>query len=726
MKSQKNEILEFFSKQDERPLTLNELYNQLKVYDEQDKMFVKLMIEDLLDEGKLHAAGRSRYSVKAKENSLIEGKVDFVNPNFGFIRYNDEQADIYVHRDDMNGALDGDTVKVKITKKVDKKSKNPEGKVVEIISRGRTNLVGKIKIFKNYALVQPDNRGFHESIFIPKDKTLGADSDDLVIVEITNFPTGNTQGSGVVSSVLGKSGDNNAEMNAIMAEFGLPVQFPKEVEEEAKRISEEIPQNEIAKRRDFRETLTFTIDPHDAKDFDDAISFKKLENGNYEIGVHIADVSHYVTPKTKLEKEALRRATSVYLVDRTIPMLPEKLSNNLCSLRPNEDKLVFSAVFEITPNAKVVNEWFGRCIIHSNKRFSYEEAQEVIEGKPDETYSSVLTDLNNLAKILKETRFRNGAFNFETNEVKFNLDSTGKPIGIYQKVRKDAHKLIEEFMLLANKQVATFVFNKGPKTQEPYTMVYRVHEPPNPSKLETFAKFASKMGFTVKTGSNEQLSKSLNVLMHEIEGKPIQNVLESLAVRTMSKARYSTENLGHFGLAFSHYSHFTSPIRRYPDIMAHRMLQHYLDGGKSLNAEDYEEKCVHSSAQEKLAAEAERASIKYKQVEYMSLQPRNETYAGLVSGVTDFGLFVEMDNMGAEGVVRLADLQDDFYEYDAENYRVIGRKTGKIIGFGSQVKVKVKATDMERRSIDLELLSVEGKSIMKTTAQKSKRTKRRR
>lgn len=754
VKSQKLDILSFFKSGSERPYTLSDLYNHLNVYDDQDKMFIKLMIEDLMDEGKLESAGRSRYTVPSGEyrvsrkdensvedtensnefnnsaaaahyrsggrsklvsrNSQLEthtGKVDFVNPNFGFIRYDDEQSDIYVSKDDMNGALDGDTVKVIITKPAKKGDKNPEGEVVEVISRGRNNIVGKIRVFANYALVSPDVKGFHENVFIPKDKIFGATSDDLVIVDILTYPTLGIQGTGVVTAVLGKSGDNNAEMHAIMAEFGLPVEFPKPVLEEAKKISELISEEEIARRRDMRKVLTFTIDPHDAKDFDDAISFRTLDNGNFEIGIHIADVSHYVTPNSKLEEEAFRRATSVYLVDRTIPMLPEKLSNNLCSLRPKEDKLVFSAVFEMNKEAHILNEWFGRCVIHSDQRFSYEEAQEILEGKPDEIYAPVLQELNALAHVLREQRFRKGAFNFETNEVKFNLDETGKPIGIYQKIRKDAHKLIEEFMLLANKQVATFVYNKAPKGVEPYTMVYRIHEPPNPTKLETFSKFAAKMGFTVKTGSTEQLSRSLNHLMVEIEGKPIQNVLESLAVRTMSKAKYSTQNLGHFGLAFDHYSHFTSPIRRYPDVMAHRMLQHYLDGGKSLNAVDFEEKCKHSSDQEKLAAEAERASIKYKQVEYMSFQSRNEVFSGLVSGVTDFGIFIEIDNMGAEGMVRLADLNDDYYEFDADNYRVMGKKTGKVIGFGNQVKVKVKATDIERRSIELELISVEGKEF---------------
>ncbi len=711
IKAEKQEILDFFKKS---AGSLQDLYTHLSVKDETSQMFTRLLVDDLVDEKKLFRNTETTFSITQKTSEVV-GKVDFVNPNFGFIRYDTEQADVYVSKSDMYGALDGDTVRVKITK-AKGNNKNPEGEVIEIVSRGRTDIVGKIKVFPNYALVQPDVKGFSDSIFIPKDKALGATTNDLVIVELTTFPNQGIQGSGIVTSVLGQSGDNNAEMHAIMAEFGLPVQFPKDVVAESEAIPEEITAEEIKKRRDMREVLTFTIDPEDAKDFDDAISFQHLESGNYEIGVHIADVSHYVTPGSRLEEEAYRRATSVYLVDRTIPMLPERLSNNLCSLRPNEDKLVFSAIFEMNPNAEVVSQWFGRCIIHSDRRFAYEEAQEVLDGKPDETYEPVLKNLNALAHILRDRRFKSGAFNFETNEVKFHLDETGKPTGIYQKVRKDAHKLIEEFMLLANKQVATFVFSKGPKNEDPYTMVYRVHEPPNPSKVETFAQFAAKMGFTIKTSSVESLSKSLNNLMFEIEGKPIQNVLESLAVRTMSKARYSTENLGHFGLAFDHYSHFTSPIRRYPDVMAHRMLQHYLDGGKSLKTEDFEDKCKHSSDQEKLASEAERASIKYKQVEYMSYQSRNEVFRGVISGVADFGIFVEIENTGSEGMVRLADLNDDYYEYDADNFRVVGRKTGTIIGFGYAVEVKVKNTDIEKRSIELTLISVSGKDIKSKAA----------
>jgi ribonuclease R len=717
--SQKEQIHDFFKENRDRIYTLNDLYNHFDIIDQEDKLFLRLMVEDLVDEGKLKPEGRARYVINEdiKSSNLIDGKVDFVNPKFAFIRYNDQQSDIFVPAEDLQGALDGDTVRVKITGER-KNGKNPEGRVVEILKRGRDEIVGKIKVYSTYALVSPDNKGFHEQVFIAKDKMNGAETDDLVIVKILTFPKGSIQATGEIIEVLGKSGDNNAEMNAIMAEFGLPVKFPEDVLRESEAISEVITDEEIAKRKDMRKTLTFTIDPADAKDFDDAISYKNLENGNFEIGVHIADVSHYLRPNTKLEEEAFRRATSVYLVDRTIPMLPEKLSNNLCSLRPNEDKLVFSAVFEVNASAEVVGEWFGRAVIHSDRRFAYEQAQDVIEGdnETEPVYGPLLKNLNKLALILRKKRFEKGAFNFETNEVKFNLDEEGRPVGVYQKVRKDAHKLIEEFMLLANKHVAEFVYKMNLKSDHPnpddaFTMVYRVHEPPNPTKIETFAAFATKLGFPIKTGSTASLSKSLNGLMTQIEGTPMQNVLESLAVRTMSKARYTTQNLGHFGLAFNHYSHFTSPIRRYPDVMAHRMLQHYLDGGKSLPVADFEEKCKHSSDMEKLAAEAERASIKYKQVEFMSYQSKTDIFQGVVTGVADFGIFVEIENTGCEGMVRLADLTDDFYEYDADNFRVVGRRKNKIIGFGNAVRVKIKATDLERRSMDLELVSVEGSSF---------------
>lgn len=746
----KAEILAFLSVNIERPYTLQDLFTHYDVKNKQEKALYGMLVEDLLEEGKIYQIDKGKYTVDVNANAVV-GRLDHVNSRFGFIRYDDTKPDIWVDADDLKGAIDGDLVKATIYGEFYRKGDNPEGAVIEIIERGRKEIVGKIQVFGNYALVRPDHKNLHDDIFIPKDKINGATKDDLVIVKIIEYPTNVQQGVGEVTEILGKSGDNNAEMHAILAEFGLPIRFDKAIEEEAGAISELITEEEIKKRRDFRDILTFTIDPHDAKDFDDALSFRILENQNYEIGVHIADVTHYVQEGTRLEEEALNRATSVYLVDRTIPMLPEKLSNNLCSLRPHEDKLTFSAVFEMTHDGRVVNEWFGRTAIHSDHRFSYEDAQEVLENEegdvlnpvtePDEIlekYRFPLHTLNHLAKILKKERFRNGAINFETNEVKFKLDETGKPLGVVLKIRKDAHKLIEEFMLLANKKVAEFVFKMGDKrqetkdtqnselkTQNSNTMVYRVHEPPNPEKLQNFANFAGRFGFSIKTDSDKTLSISMNKMMAEVEGTPVQNVLEQLAVRTMSKARYTTEPLGHFGLAFEHYSHFTSPIRRYPDMMAHRLLQHYLTASpkdrNKVSHDEYEKKSKHSSDREKLAAEAERASIKYKQVEFMSLQERRTIFTGVVTGVTDFGIFVEITSTNCEGMVRLADLKDDFYEWDRNNYRVVGKRTGRVINFGDTVKVTVKGTDLERRSMDLELVGLEGKAMPASNTKRSNR-----
>ncbi len=754
----KAEILAFLSVNTEHSYTLQDLYSHYGVVNRQEKSVYAMIVEGLIEDGKVQETAKGKYTVDTDANAVV-GRLDHVNPNFGFIRYDATKPDIWVNGEDLKGAIDGDLVKATTFGEFYKKNGNPEGRVIEIVERGRTEIVGKIQVFGNYALVKPDHKNLHKDFFIPKDKINGATKDDLVIIKINEYSTGLQQAVGEVIEILGKSGENNAEMHAILAEFGLPNKFTKAIEDEAAAISELITEEEIAKRRDFRNILTFTIDPHDAKDFDDALSFLKLENGNYEIGVHIADVTHYVQEGTKLEEEAYNRATSVYLVDRTISMLPEKLSNNLCSLRPNEDKLTFSAVFEITNDSRVVSEWFGRTIIHSDKRFSYEDAQEVLENTEGdvlnpvvipneilEKYRFPLHTLNHLAKILKKERFKNGAINFETNEVKFQLDAEGKPLGVVLKIRKDAHKLIEEFMLLANKKVAEFVFkirdkrqekkdsegktqnsepHGGPfRTQNSNTMVYRVHEPPNPERLQNFANFAARFGFSIKTDSEKTLSNSMNKMMAEVEGTPVQNVLEQLAVRTMSKARYTTEPLGHFGLAFEHYSHFTSPIRRYPDMMAHRLLQYYLTLSpktkNTISAEDFETKSKHSSDREKMAAEAERASIKYKQVEFMSLQDRRTVFGGVVTGVTDFGIFVEITSTSCEGMVRLADLNDDFYELDKANYRVVGKRSGKVINFGDAVKVVVKGTDLERRSMDLELVGIGDKMVTSTISSSRK------
>ena len=731
----KAEILEFFQLNEETAWSLNQVHKAFAVRDRKTKdLFGDLMIE-LHKDKKLIRMSEGHYMIDAS-TEFLEGRMDQVNVRFGFVIVEGREGDILVNARDLNGAIDGDTVKVLVATKKKKSTDKTEGEVVEIVKRGRTDIVGTIEIMPNYAFVVASSKKIYGDIFVSKNDLKNAQHGDKVIVKITKYAEEERKMEGVVAEVLGKSGENNTEMHAILAEFGLPISFPLNIEKEADNIPTKISLSEIKKRRDFRKITTFTIDPIDAKDFDDALSFEFLENGNYEIGVHIADVTHYVTPESALEQEAFMRATSVYLVDRVVPMLPEKLSNGLCSLRPNEDKLTFSAVFEVTPKAKVVKEWFGRTVIHSDKRFSYEEAQEelldignqlLVPGMSDEelpsvneessktniqlpvtnNYSTELNILNQLAHKLREERFAKGAVNFETVEVKFQLDEGGKPLGIYQKVRVDAHKLIEEFMLLANKKVAEYVFNLK-KAEPRNTLVYRTHDAPDPEKLKNFSTFAKRFGYNVDT-EVARISQSFNELMHDVEGKPEQNILENLAVRTMSKAKYSTDPIGHFGLAFPFYSHFTSPIRRYPDMMAHRMLQHYLDGGQPLERAPWELRCKHSSEREKMAAEAERASIKYKQVEYMSMMDDDKVWDGIISGVAEFGIFVEITETASEGMIRMMDLKDDFYEYDRENYIIVGQRNGKVYTFGDKLQVKVKECNLARRSMDLLLVGANGK-----------------
>jgi ribonuclease R len=652
-------------------------------------------LEKLENAGKIRRLPNGNY-VSARKGKTLTGTVDHVHPRFAYIVTGLEgQKDIYVRTRDLDTALHGDAVEVELLTR--QSGENPEGKVVNIVQRARTRFVGRLELSKNYAFVVPDFRKIYQDFFIYPENTNQAQANDKVVIEVTRWGDGDRSPEAKVVEILGKTGENEAEIHSIMAEFDLPFRFPEPVLRASEAIAEGITPEEIKKRRDFRGVPTFTIDPEDAKDFDDAISFRTLDNGRYEIGVHIADVTHYVRPGTLLEEEALDRATSVYLVDRTVPMLPERLSNHLCSLRPQEEKLTFSAVFEMDAKAKIHKEWYGRTVIYSNHRFTYEDAQEVIETGQG-IFAEELKILNGLHHLLRKERYKKGAVNFETSEVKFKLDEQGKPLAVVPKVRKDAHKLIEEFMLLANRGVATFVFNRKTKG-EPDTFVYRTHDAPDYEKVSDFAKFASQFGHKLLI-NEKALSKSLNKLMDEIEGKPEQHVLQSLAVRAMAKAKYTTEPKGHFGLAFEHYTHFTSPIRRYPDMMVHRLLQHYLDEGKPVNRREYEEKCIHSSEREKRAADAERASIKYKQVEFMSLQA-DKAYRGLISGVTDFGIFVEIVETKCEGTVRLADLKDDFYEYDERSYRVIGRRRKKIYQLGDEVVVRIKKCDVDRRLIDL-------------------------
>ncbi len=654
----------------------------------------------------------------SRDANTVIGTVDLATPNFAFVvpeGVGKGSDDIRVFTDQLKFALQGDVVRVRLRGSRDGR---PVGDVVEVLKRQRPEVVGRLQVQGTLGFVKPDNRKVYFDVFVPPHALGDARNGDKVLVRITEFPEdSHRQPVGEVVRNFGQAGGNEAEINAIMAEFGLPFEFPQEVEVESEAIADTIPEEEIAHRRDFRGVTTFTIDPADAKDFDDALSIEKLENGNWEIGVHIADVTHYVRPGTELEREGKHRATSVYLVDRVIPMLPERLSNGLCSLRPNEDKLTFSAVFELDEKGKLYESWFGKTIIHSDRRFSYEDAQERIEtGAGD--YSFEVNMLNGIAKQLHAQRFKQGAISFETQEVKFRLAPDGKPLGVYVKERKDAHKLIEEFMLLANRKVAEFVFNLK-KTKPRFTMVYRTHDAPEPERLQNFALFAQKFGYTLKLDNPKKVSTELNTLSEEVMGKPEQNVLQGLAIRTMSKAIYTTEPLGHFGLAFAHYSHFTSPIRRYPDMMAHRLLEHYLEGGKNVPVEPVEEECKHSSAREKLAANAERASIKFKQVEFMADEVGN-VFKGVVSGLTERSMYIEIESNKCEGMVRLSDIPGDTFELDKDNYRIVGRGSKRIIQFGDELEVVVKSANLLDRTIDFDLVDNRPADVKRREAEEKK------
>lgn len=668
-----------------------------------DKASVETILEVLVEQtekGLFIRPERGKFKLK-EQKTFITGTVDMTASGSAFVIPDDEfEKDVFIAPRKLGNALDGDKVKVYVFGK--KSGRRNEGEIVEILQRAKTDFIGIAKISEKFAFVIPDDRKMLHDIFVPLADINGAKNGEKVMASITDWPEGAKNPIGKITYVLGNTGENNTEMNAILAQYGFPLSFPTEVENEANTIPDNIAQSELNNRKDFRNTITFTIDPIDAKDFDDAISFKKLENGNYEIGVHIADVSHYVTPNSALDKEAYQRATSVYLVDRVIPMLPEHLSNGVCSLRPNEDKLCFSAVFEMNEKAHILHQWFGRTIIHSNRRFTYEEAQEIIENKTGDFAEEILK-LNELAHILRVEKFKNGAISFESAEVKFKLDEFSRPIGVYVKERKDAHKLIEDFMLLANKKVAEHVAKMG-KGKKQYTFVYRTHDSPNTESLNSFATFASRFGYKINTRSDKEIARSLNHLMEDVEGKKEQNILTQLAIRSMAKAVYTTKKTSHYGLAFDYYTHFTSPIRRYPDIMVHRLLAQYLEGGKSASAEEYEKASEHSSAMEKKAADAERASVKYKQAEYLE-DNVGRIYTGIISGVTEWGMYVEIIENKCEGMVRLRDITDDFYVLDEKNFCIIGQRKKHKYQLGDEVSIKVKKVDLTKRQIDFTLIS---------------------
>lgn len=692
-----NQIMHLLDLHPGRAYTIKQVQRHLFANNKRDKNDVKSTLFSLVDQGKIDQYRKHFQSKTA--SAKVTGRVDHVNPSLAYIVTDEESEDIIVRTPDLNGAIDGDTVKLNLFPSRRGGSSRKAGEVIEILERKHNQIVGNLELSENYGFVVPNNRKIYDDIFIPGNGLNGAKEDDLVVVEVLKWPQKESKNpEGKIIKILGKVGENDAEMHAIMLEFGLPYEFPNEVMRVAESIPESIPEKEIKKRKDFRKTTTFTIDPEDAKDFDDALSLRELPNGNYEIGIHIADVTYYLKEGSILDKEAYKRATSVYLVDRTVPMLPEKLSNNLCSLRPNEDRLAFAAVFEIDKNAKIHNQWFGRTIIHSDHRFAYEDAQELIENGGNKKYAREINTLNNIAGKLRELRFKNGSIAFESTEIKFKLDEKGKPIGLEPKIRKDAHKMIEEFMLLANKKVAEYIFNlKGGKGQ--YSFVYRTHDYPDREKLMNFASFAKNFGHNINI-EDKSLSKSINSLSERIEGKPEQNILQSLAIRAMAKAIYTTSPNGHFGLAFQHYTHFTSPIRRYPDVMVHRLLQSYLDNENSKARNELEKKCQHSSEMEKLAADAERASVKYKQIEWMQEMTDRE-FEGIVSGMNDYGIYVELIETKCEGMIRMRDIEGDFYELEAEKFRVVGQRTGRVIKFGDKLNVIVKSTDINRRTMDL-------------------------
>jgi len=700
-------ILKILSQNANKPFNYKQICAILELNDTKSRNEIIKDLKILAAQKVIIESEPGKYLVKAFSQDYYEGTIDMTSRKTAYFICDEFEDDVFIPTNNLNHALDKDKVKVYVYNR--RRGKKPEGEVIEVIERSKTEFVGVIDIQKNFAFVSTANAKMYTDIFIPKDKYLEAENGDVVVVKIEDWPKKADSPFGSVIKVLGKPGEHNTEIHAILAEYGLPYDFPIEVEVFAQKLDTAIHPEEIAKRRDMRDTLTFTIDPKDAKDFDDALSFNKLDNGNFEIGIHIADVSHYLQEGTILDDEAFNRATSVYLVDRVVPMLPEVLSNFACSLRPNEEKYTFSAIFEIDNKATVLNQWFGRTVINSDQRFTYEEAQVIIETKSstipveisltgkeykasDEITEATLK-LDELAKILRRNRMNNGAISFDKVEVKFNLDVKGEPEGVYFKVSKDANHLIEEFMLLANRKVAEFI------GKQKKTFVYRIHDEPNEDKLFAMQALISKFGYKIDLREKKNISKSLNQLMSDVNGKKEQNLIDTLAIRTMSKAKYSTDNIGHYGLAFDYYSHFTSPIRRYPDVMVHRLLQYYLDGGKSVSAEVYEEKCEHSSNMESLATNAERDSIKYMQIKYMQ-DHKDEEFLGVISGVTEWGIYVEIVSNKCEGMCRIREIKDDYYTFDEKQYALVGEISKNLLQLGDEVYVKVKNADLVKKQLD--------------------------
>ena len=692
-------VLDFFHAKQDEVISLKYIFSELKLTTHPLKMLCMDILSDLLADDYITEVDKNKYKLN---NHGIEMTGTFQRKSNGKNSFIPEGGGDPIFVAERNSAHAMNNDKVRIAFYAKRRGCEAEGEVIEILQRANDTFVGTLEVEKSYAFLVTENRTLANDIFIPKDKLKGGKTGDKAVVKVTEWPDKAKNPIGQVLDILGKAGDNTTEMHAILAEFGLPYVYPQSVEKAADKIPAEISAEEIARREDFRKVTTFTIDPKDAKDFDDALSIRPLKDGLWEVGVHIADVTHYVKERSIIDKEAEKRATSVYLVDRTIPMLPERLCNFICSLRPNEEKLAFSAIFDITEKGEVRDSRIVHTVIESDRRFTYEEAQQIIETKEGDFKDEILM-LDTIAKALREKRFTAGAINFDRYEVKFEIDEKGKPISVYFKESKDANKLVEEFMLLANRTVAEKI-GKAPKGKKPKVLPYRIHDLPDPEKLDNLAQFIARFGYRLRTsGTKTDVSKSINHLLDDIQGKKEENLIETVSIRAMQKARYSTHNIGHYGLAFDYYTHFTSPIRRFPDMMVHRLVTRYMDGGRSVSETKYEDLCDHSSNMEQIAANAERASIKYKQVEFMS-ERLGQTYDGVISGVTEWGLYVELNENKCEGMIPIRDLDDDYYEFDEKNYCLRGRRKNRIYSLGDAITVKVARANLEKKQLDFALV----------------------